>query len=207
MDPVFETAAATLRSREGKIIDLGCGLGLLAFWFRYHDLNQDFVGYDQSEWKVRAGLAAARRLDYTNVEFHTKNMLEVDLCGAAAVCAFDVLHYLPGREQRQFLQNLAAAAKSGAVVLFRTGVRNQGWRSWATLLEEVWTRASGWIRGGSINFPTLEYLETIFRQEGCVLHSQPLWGRTPFSSYWCRVESTPIGSPPQENGQKTQDTA
>lgn len=170
------------------VVDLGCGLGLLALWLRHHGNAQRMVGYDQSEWKVAAGMEAARRLGYDAVELHRGDMLGADLSGADAVCAFDVLHYLEPTQQREFLKKLAVAAKSGARVLIRTGVRGSGWRSWLTVLEEVCTRVVGWIRGGSFNFPTLAQLETFFRDEGCSIESRPLWGRTPFSSYWLVIE-------------------
>jgi len=187
-DPVFEAALEKLRDRSGTVVDLGCGLGLLAFWLRRHGNDQRVVGYEQSDWKVAAGMEAARRLEYLGIDLRRGNMLDADLSGADVVCAFDVLHYLEHAQQREFLKKLAGAARSGSLVVVRTGVRGSGWRSWLTVLEEVGTRVVGWIRGGAVNFPTIEQLETSFLEEGCSMQSRPLWGRTPFSSHWLVIE-------------------
>jgi hypothetical protein len=115
------------------------------------------------------------------------DMTSFPLDGAGVVCAFDVLHYLPPEGQKRLIERLAQAARNDAVVLVRTGVRGCGWRSAVTLAEEWWTRLSGWIRGGTVNFPDLAMLRRQLAEADCVVEVRPLWGRTPFSSHWLRV--------------------
>jgi len=188
-DPVFDTALAELTGRSGCIVDLGCGLGLMGLWLRAHAHNAAYTGCDLGGWKVRAGTAAASRLGHQEITLTEADMTSFPLEGAHAVLAFDVLHYLPLSSQQRLIQRLAAAARSGSLILVRTGVRDCGWRSTATLLEEWWTRATGWIRGGEVNFPSLETLVSEFQSMGCNVEARPLWGRTPFSSHWLRISA------------------
>ncbi len=107
------------------------------------------------------------------------------------VCAFDVIHYLPLDAQTALFEKMALAAQNGSVILLRTGVRGCEWRSGATFLEEWWTRWSGWIRGGRLNFPSLPMLIQTFETAGCQVKHQPLWDKTPFSSHWLEITTTP----------------
>ena len=186
-DPVFSSAEAAIAGRSGLVVDLGCGLGLLGMWLRVFGNNHPYRGCDLSGWKIFAGNAAARKLGYDNISLSEGTMLEFPLHGAAFVCAFDVLHYLTPAEQLLFLSRLAEAARKGSVILLRTGVRGCGWRSVFTVLEELWTRGTGWIGGGRINFPRLDWLVGEFQEQGCSVEARALWGKTPFSSHWLQV--------------------
>lgn len=186
-DPVFAAALEALAGDGGEIVDLGCGLGLTGLWLRRHGVVRPYVGCDLAAWKIEAGRRAARRLQARGWRLEVADMTEFPFHTPAAVCAFDVLHYLGPEKQRALVDRLAAAAGGGAVVMLRTGVRGCGWRSAVTLVEEWWTRASGWIRGGSVNFPRLEDLVRQFEGAGCAVAARPCWGRTPFSSHWLQV--------------------
>lgn len=186
-DPVFAAGAATASECRGPVVDLGCGLGLFGMWLRVQGAVQPYHGCDLSGWKIREGRTAAQRLGFADVFLEEGDMISFPLEGAACVCAFDVLHYLSTEAQAQLIQRLVAAARDGAVILLRTGVRGCGWRSGFTVLEELWTRGTGWIGAGKINFPHREDLVTAFEEQGCEVTVRPLWGRTPFSSHWLQV--------------------
>jgi SAM-dependent methyltransferase len=193
-DPVFDKGLASVAAQTGRIIDLGCGLGLFAFWLREHGCQQPFFGCDLAKWKVEAGMRAVHQLGLQNIELHHRDMAETPLLNASAVCAFDVLHYLSFERQGVLVRSMAAAARKGAVVLIRTGVRGLGWRSMITSVEEHWTRMTGWISGGEANFPFLEDLVLAFEKEGCSVKAEPLWGRTPFSSHWFEIKASPTSA-------------
>jgi SAM-dependent methyltransferase len=186
-DPVFGAARKALAGCRGPVVDLGCGLGLNGLWLHQHGIVAPYRGCDLAEWKIMAGRHAAARLGAEDFRLEVADMTNFPWEDAAAVCAFDVLHYLGAEAQRDLVRRLAGAAAGGAVVLVRTGVRGAGWRSAVTLAEEWWTRASGWIRGGRVNFPRLVDLQADFESAGCRVETRPLWGRTPFSSYWLEI--------------------
>jgi hypothetical protein len=186
-DPVFEAAWAVVERVGGPVTDLGCGLGLFGLWLRQHGCEVSYRGCDLAAWKIAAGQQAAERLGYGDFRLETADLTDFPVEGARVVCAFDVVHYLDLAGQAALVERLAAAARKGGTVLVRTGVRGCGWRSAVTGLEEWWTRASGWIRGGQINFPRLEDLREQFAAAGCQVDAKPLWGRTFFSSHWLEV--------------------
>jgi hypothetical protein len=147
-------------------------------------VNGEYFINDQ----ISAGKKGAEVLGYP-MELREGTLMDFPLEKAGIVCAFDILHYLPVDQQENLIRRLADAARSGSLVLVRNGVRDCGWRSGMTLLEEWWTRATGWIKGGRMNFPRLNHLIEVFESEGCLVEAKPLWGKTPFSSYWLKISS------------------
>ena len=192
-DPVFDTALEVALGHTGRIVDLGCGLGLLGLWLRAHDLDAHYKGCDLGGWKIEAGRQAADKLGFLNLQLIEGDLLELPLLRGDMICAFDVLHYLPENFQSRLVHRLVEAAQNGSVVLIRNGMKGCGWRSYVTIVEEWWTRISGWIQGGEINFPHLAKLVTAFENGGCNVECKPLWGRTPFSSFWLKI-SAPLES-------------
>jgi hypothetical protein len=188
-DPVFGEALSAVQRHSLPIIDLGCGLGLLGLWLRAHGVQLPYRGCDLGGWKIAAGNEAAERLGFRDFAIQKADMRRFPLPAPSVICAFDVIHYLPASTQLSLLQRLAGAARDGSVVLLRTGVRGCGWRTGATVLEECWTRSTGWIRAGRVNFPRSEHVRKLFETEGCCVRSRPLWGRTPFSSHWFEVSA------------------
>jgi hypothetical protein len=186
-DPVFDEGLRALRECDGKIVDLGCGFGLFGLWAGKHGLENPYSGYDLSSWKIEAGRRAARALGFQNYSLEVENMTASDLEGAGLIVAFDVIHYLDSRQQNELFDRLARAAQRGSIVLIRTGVRGCGWRTSVTIAHEWWTRLSGWIRGGHLNFPTREGLVAAFEARDCDVIHRPLWGGTPFSSHLFKI--------------------
>jgi SAM-dependent methyltransferase len=188
-DPVFDEGLSAILEKGGDVTDLGCGLGLLGLWLKSHGYGGKYRGCDLGGWKISAGNLAVERLGFADSELHEGDLADFSLGNSGTICAFDILHYLPEEVQEVLLRRLATAARSGSLVLIRNGVRGCGWRSSVTLAEEWWTRASGWIRGGTINFPELGRLRELFEEEGCCVEAKPLWGKTPFSSYWLKISA------------------
>lgn len=189
MDPVFEAGRAVVERVGGPVTDLGCGLGLFGLWLRARGSAVAYRGCDLAGWKIALGQKAAAQLGQGEFHLVTADMTDFPLDGARVICAFDVIHYLDDAGQAALMHRLAAAVHAGSTVLLRTGMRGCGWRSAVTGMEEWWTRASGWIRGGQINFPRLDDLRAQFAAAGCRVEARPLWGRTLFSSHWLEVTS------------------
>ncbi len=79
--------------------------------------------------------------------------------------------------------------RDGASVLIRGAVRERSCRYQLTVMQERWTRWSGWIPSSArIEFPTIEEIVEPFEAAGCRWEARPLWGRTPFNSHLVLAE-------------------
>jgi 2-polyprenyl-3-methyl-5-hydroxy-6-metoxy-1,4-benzoquinol methylase len=178
-DPAYAAVLQQVRNSSLPILDIGCGLGLLAHYLRDYGCEAPIVGCDIDRAKIAKATAAAQRARLANVTFACAEATET-VPGSAIVVLLDVIHYLNAAEQRAFLERLAAR---GDVVLIRNAVDDQSWRYRLTIAEEYWTRLTGWIPSKSpIRFPTCESVIAPFREAGHTCEMRPLWGRTPFSS-------------------------
>ena len=192
LDPVFQVARRIIAKRNRQVVDLGCGLGILGICLRTSGITVKYKGTDPEPWKINSAKQAMRYFGFEEVGYEVMDAISTNIPEGATVCLFDVLHYMNDAQQNQLTTRLANAANSGSVVLIRTALRGAGWRYWMTLMEEKWTRLSGWIRGGEINFPTRQGIVDAFSRHGLTPQIHPLWGKTPFASHLI------VLSPPQE---------
>lgn len=180
LDPAYRAVLEQVRDAKTPIVDIGCGLGLLAHYLRDHGCQAPIIGYDLDAGKIRGAEAAARRAGLKDVSFRCGDAADHD-GSSATIVLLDVLHYLWPAQQRALLERLA---RNHGAVIIRNGLRNGSWRYQMTLLEEYWTRWSGWIPSRApIHFPTHEAVLAPFHELGRTGETRPLWGATPFSSH------------------------
>ena len=143
-DPVFSSllAQATL-DRCQRVLDLGCGRGLLAAWFLAADqlattgrwpVNFDvptgveFHGVDLHAGACAAGNRALQPHFGDRVSLVSGDMCHADLQGYDAITLLDVLHYIPFAQQELLLDRIRAALVPGGLLLIRVGNAEGGWR-------------------------------------------------------------------------------
>lgn len=182
-DPAYAAVLDRFRHSDLPIADIGCGLGLLAHYLRDQGCDVPIHGYDFDERKIQLARAAAARGELHDISFEVGDVADLPP-RAANLVLLDVLHYLEPAARQNLLRLLAARAKDGASVLIRGAVRERSWRYQLTVMQEFWTRWSGWIPSPArIEFPTIEEILAPFEAAGCRCEARPLWGRTPFNSH------------------------
>src|SRR3954454_16552956 len=92
-DDIYGAAFELLRTSADPILDVGCGVGLLAFYLRERGCGQRVVGLDADARKIQYGAGITRR-NYRDVDlrFHDVEKTIPEFSGNVAL--FDVLHYL-----------------------------------------------------------------------------------------------------------------
>jgi cyclopropane fatty-acyl-phospholipid synthase-like methyltransferase len=180
LDPVYEAVWRSLAGDDRPLLDIGCGAGLLALYLRERGFGGEIEGVDLDALKIVAAREAA--LDDPRVRFRAEGVTEArEIRGH--VTLLDVLHYLSDDDQKTLLDSITAGAPSGARILIRETLADGTWRARVTWLEEVFARSTGWMRTTEINFPSRSSIEEAFGPE-FDRDSRPLWGRTPFNSYF-----------------------
>lgn len=175
-DPLYDAVARRLRGHPHPVIDIGCGIGLMAFHLREHGFTQPITGIDHDAAKI----AEASRAAYDGIRFATGDARDAIPSGAS-VLLLDVLHYFDAEEQSRILANVARAVPPGGVAIIRDAVRDGSWRYRATYAAELFARGVHWIRAERLHFPTRERIVSAF--EGFDVEVAPLWGATPFNNY------------------------
>src|SRR5207245_1023958 len=158
------------------VVDVGCGVGILALYLRERGFAAPIAGIDHDARKVAMARQAARGDDTMSFSVgDARAPIEV----RGNVVLLDLLHYFTDDDQVRILRNAAAA---GAMVLIRDAIRDRSLRYRITYAQEALARAAGWLKAERLNFPTRNLIEGSFDGE---FHRdvRPMFGRMPFNNY------------------------
>lgn len=178
-DPAYSAALEALRGRDLPLVDLGCGIGLLAFYLREHGYTAPVIGVDFDQRKIDAACLAARK--YRGVDFIAGDARD-PLPDGHNVVILDILHYFDPASQQQILTNAARAVPPGGAVILRQPIRDASWRYRLTKRVDALARTLRWMKAESLNYPTREEVTAPFA--GFASEVRPLWGRMPYNTYF-----------------------
>lgn len=197
-DPVFFSILKKgLIPENAKILDLGCGQGLLASL-----LDSAATLHKKDQWPIdwpvpvqsfqfRGIELMARDVARANAALSTlKNTAWVDqanICNADfgisdVVVILDVLHYISYEKQQQVLQRVHAALHTNGILLLRVGDAAAGWpfrlSNW---VDNVVTTVRG-HRLSKLYCRSLKDWIATLEQLGFVVESIPMSQGTPFAN-------------------------
>jgi SAM-dependent methyltransferase len=123
-DPVFAAILSRgLLAGRARILDLGCGQGLLAACLLAAGSHAEIRGIE----RVRRYAMRARRALGAQAEFVIGDVRGTDFGRADGVVILDVLHYLEYAEQAGILERARGALVGDGVLLLRVGDAGSGW--------------------------------------------------------------------------------
>jgi 2-polyprenyl-3-methyl-5-hydroxy-6-metoxy-1,4-benzoquinol methylase len=179
LDPAYPAVAKALSDSTLPLLDLGCGMGLLAAYLRASGHRAPIVGWDVDEEKI--GIAK------TVLPGRDENFRAGDALGFSEHCGdvvmLDVLHYFSDIDQERLLRKVAASIAPQGVALIRLALNEPNWRFAATKAEEWFVQVTRWIPIEGKNFPTRDEVSFPFAQAGLQVEVEPMWGWTPFNSH------------------------
>ena len=155
-DPVFEYLLTSgLLSEDQRILDLGCGQGLLAAL-----LVQARAAASEGSWPAHwpapsaaavhgielmaSDVARAEAALAGQASFETGNIADTAFAPCDTVVILDVLHYLPYKQQDDVLRRVHAALSAQGKLVLRIGDADGGFGfRWSNWVDHVVT----WCRG------------------------------------------------------------
>jgi SAM-dependent methyltransferase len=194
-DPIFRAILELgLLRGQPRILDLGCGQGLLAAW-----LQAAACCYEHGAWPRRwpppplprsmrgielmeRDVVRARHGLGPSCEIVQADIRQVPFGSADAVVILDVLHYMPEASQRDVLRRVRAALPAGGVLLLRVGDADAGLRFRITCWSD---RLILLFRGHGL--PTLHChglgrWRRLLQECGFDSRSEPMSAGTPFAN-------------------------
>ncbi|MCB1234335.1 MAG: glycosyltransferase [Verrucomicrobiae bacterium] len=190
-DPLYEAVYAELRGedQDPPILDIGCGMGLLAYYLRERGLRNPIVGvdYDPRKLKIATRLASAH---YAGMEFRQGDVLTDIPATPGHVALLDVLQFFTPDQHERVLRAAARSVAPGGVLIIRNCLEDRSWRFKITRFVDAiahWTR---WMKADATAYPTERRIRTVLELEGLEGGARPLWGRTPFNN-WLLVYRRP----------------
>ena len=184
-DPVTKMITDLLGAEAGglgEVLDIGTGRGQLPIVLLELGLATAARGIDWDEGKIEAARHAAEAEPSLDACFEVADVAEADLPPADTVLLIDVVHYLTVEQQDDLLQRAARAVRPGGRLVVREADTERGWRSWATLAEELFFTLVRFNRGARVRFRAASQIVARMEAEGLRCRIEPAWGRTPFSN-------------------------
>lgn len=182
-DPLFPGVVAALRGCDAPLLDLGCGIGLLAHALRADGQAMAYAGVDFDAGKIAIANVAAARARLAGVAFSACDLLRERPSHRGSVALLDVLQYLPDEAQDRLLGDAIAMLEPGSRLVIRSGLQDANARSRATRAVDRLAKAVGWMRSGPLRYPTRDWFERRLADAGLSAGFRPLHGRTPFNNW------------------------
>lgn len=186
-DPLYIALENELRGSPLPLLDLGCGLGLLAFFLREKQIGTAIMGLDYDERKIAVANQVADALGHVGLIFShhdTRNGLPDH---EGNVCLLDILQFFTADEQSTLLTLAAGRVANGGKLVIRSGLCDESIRFRITVLGDHFAKATHWMKAGPTHFPSAEDFRRILSPFGNVSIS-PLWGKTPFNNHLIVME-------------------
>ena len=181
-DPLYDAVHDALENEKAPLLDIGCGMGLLAFYLRERGYEGDIFGTDYDKGKIDEATRISAK-NYPKTTFEHSDAREGVPEFSGNVTILDILQFFTPDEQAKLLREAAARVAPGCRLVLRSGLRENGWRFRVTHAADIVAKLSFWMKAAPVNYPTRESIGGVLEGEGLKGSFQPLWGKTPFNNY------------------------
>jgi len=182
-DPLYPGVSEALRGTRAPLLDLGCGLGLLAHTLRADGIGLAYRGVDSDAAKIRRAGRAAVRVGLDEARFAVMDLSRELPEHRGSVAMLDVLQFIPYPAQARAIDAMIAMLVPGARLVIRTGLDDGTGRARVTRAVDLFSRALGWMNAMPRYYPDGEALRARLQDAGLRVQFTPLFGRTPFNNW------------------------
>jgi SAM-dependent methyltransferase len=182
-DPLYPGVIEALRGTTAPVLDLGCGIGLLAHALRTQGLAMQYYGVDIDAPKIAEARRAARRAGLRDVAFDAVDIADGLPAHQGSVAILDVLQFVPHAVQEDIVAAAIERLGPGGRLVIRTGLDDGTARSRTTWRVDVFSRLVRWMPAKPRLYPDPEALKALFARAGLQARFTPLFGNTPFNNW------------------------
>ncbi len=182
MDPLYGAIHRELEGADLPLQDLGCGLGVLAYYLREKGHTFPIHGLDYDNRKIEAANRAVPVSGHTSLSFAHHDAREGLPSHHGNVTILDILQFFTPEQQEKLLTLAAANVSPGGKLIIRSGLRDASWRFRVTIWGDILAKATFWMKAAPTHYPTAADFQRILSPFGSVAVS-PLWGGTPFNNH------------------------
>jgi len=181
-DPLYTALVEHLRGSDLPLLDLGCGLGLLAFYLRAEGITVPIHGLDYDVRKIDSARRAVGTSGTSGLTFdhHDARSGLPDHHGNVSI--LDILQFFTPEQQERLLGLAASRVAPGGKLVIRSGLRDDSTRFKITVAGDLLAKATFWMKAAPTHYPTAHDFHRILSPHGEVVIT-PLWGGTPFNNH------------------------
>lgn len=182
-DPLYPGVLRALRGSQAPVLDLGCGLGLLAHALRLDGQTMAYRGVDNDAAKIGRACKVAAKIGLADARFDLVDLADGPPPHRGSVTILDVLQYLDAPKQHALINAAIAMLQPGSRLVIRTALADGSRRGQVGLVADRLAKLIGWMHNAPRCYPDAEALRTQLQDAGLVTTVAPLYGNTPFNNW------------------------
>jgi 2-polyprenyl-3-methyl-5-hydroxy-6-metoxy-1,4-benzoquinol methylase len=182
-DPLFGGVAAALRGCDAPLLDLGCGIGLLAHALHQDGIGVRYFGVDNDARKIVSARRAAARAGLPDAGFETVDLALALPPHRGSVAMLDVMQFFTPQRQLVIVDTMVGMLAPGARLVIRTGLDDGSRRARITRAGDRLARVLRWMNAAPRHYPEAAMLRARFDAAGLRSEFVPLYGDTPFNNW------------------------
>jgi SAM-dependent methyltransferase len=181
-DPLYVAIDHELGDTSLPLLDLGCGLGVLAYFLREKGRTFPIHSFDYDSHKIANANNAIRTSGFENLSFAHHDARNGLPEHSGNVTILDILQFFTPEQQETLLAQAAGNTAAGGKLIIRSGLRDTSWRYRITVAGDFLAKATFWMKAAPTHYPTAGDFSRILSPFGNVSIT-PLWGGTPFNNH------------------------
>ncbi len=182
-DPVYQAVVKEIGSSPLPVLDIGCGIGLLAHYLRACGHTAPVIGFDYDQRKIDSAAAMVSKSGQQGLSFSAGDARTGLPEFSGHVVILDILQFFTPEEQNTLITAAAARVAPGGKLVIRTGLRDDSWRFRITVLGDYLAKITFWMKAAPTCYPDAEQFREVLSKAGLQVQISPLWGGTPFNNH------------------------
>ncbi|MGC4016387.1 MAG: class I SAM-dependent methyltransferase [Luteolibacter sp.] len=182
-DPLYDGVFSEVRESRLPLLDIGCGLGILAMYLRERGWRNSVSGFDYDPRKIESGRRMIARGGYDGILLEQGDARHSLPDHRGDVTILDILQFFDDDEQAGLLRSAASRVAPGGKLIIRSGLREKSARFLTTWLGDLLAKATLWMKAAPVRYPTAAFFQRVLEEQGLEVEIRPFWGRTPFNNY------------------------
>jgi 2-polyprenyl-3-methyl-5-hydroxy-6-metoxy-1,4-benzoquinol methylase len=182
-DPVYRAVANEVIGTSQPLLDIGCGIGLLAHYLHVCGHKAAVTGFDYDPRKISAAITMASKAGHNHLSFAAGDARTGLPDFSGHVVILDILQFFTEAEQDALLTAAAARVSAGAKLIIRSGLRDDSGRFRITVLVDYLAKACFWMKAAPTRYPDAAQFQRVLSAAGLKVSIQPMWGSTPFNNF------------------------
>ena len=181
-DPLYPAVHAVLQTTSAPLLDVGCGMGVLACYLRQRGWRPAIRGVDSDARKIATARALAAGFGGT-LEFVLGDAGAALPAHCGSIALLDVMQYLAPDARDAMLRRCAARIAEDGVLVIRSGLMDATRRFRVTRWVDRLAARVHWMQAAPVQYPRPDEVCPVLEEAGLSGEFKPLWGRTPFNNW------------------------
>jgi len=182
-DPLYDGVFSEVKESRLPLLDIGCGLGILAMYLRERGWRNSVSGFDYDSRKIEGGRRMIDRGGYGDIRLQQGDARHHLPDHRGDVAILDILQFFDNGEQSHLLASAAARVAPGGKLIIRSGLKEKNTRFFVTWLGDILAKLTFWMKAAPVHYPTGVFFKKVLEDQGLEVEIRPFWGRTPFNNY------------------------